>query len=124
MSEEARRNGWHGFDNIGEKVERGGFGHGPERGGWLYRCDGMPTLRGCPAEWIVTRRLTRVGTKSTGWLVTYGKCFPDETADDNHGNDLDVVLTFCPECAAVVRAQDAATPAGPSTQAPTDERKP
>jgi hypothetical protein len=98
MSGEARRNGWRGFDGIGEKVE----------GGWLYRCDGMPSLRGCGGEIVVTSRYARVGTKSTGWLVTYGKCFPDEQADDKHGNDLDVVLTFCPSCAAVVAEQERA----------------
>ena len=96
MTALARRNGWRGFDNIGERIE----------GGWLYRCDGMPTLMGCGAEVVVSRRLTRVGKKSTGWLVTYGKCFPDETADDTHGNDLDVVLTFCPSCAAAVHEQE------------------
>lgn len=98
MSEEARRNGWRGFEGIGERVERGGFGHPPSRGGWLYRCDGMPTMRGCPEELIVTRRLARVGLKSTGWLVCYGR--------DEDGDDLDVVLTFCPSCAAIVREQD------------------
>lgn len=107
MSAEARANGWRGFDNIGERVERGGFGFPPERGGWLYRCDGMPTLRGCGEELIVTRRLARVGKKSTGWLVCYGR---DDAGpgDDGKGNDLDVVLTFCPSCAAVVEQQDAA----------------
>src|SRR5690606_22553684 len=57
MSDLARANGWRGFDNIAERVD----------GGWRYRCDGMPTLRGCGAEVTVTRRLTRVGLKSTGW---------------------------------------------------------
>ena len=97
MSATARQNGWRGFDGIGEKVE----------GGWLYRCDGMPTMRGCGDEVVVSRRYARVGQKSTGWLVTYGQCFPDETGDDKHGHDRDVVLTFCPSCAAVVKEQDA-----------------
>lgn len=96
MSAEARRNGWRGFDGIGEKVD----------GGWLYRCDGMPTMRGCGDEAIVPRRFKRVGEKSTGWLVTYGRDDPDEPGDDGKGNDLDVVLTFCPDCAAVVKEQD------------------
>lgn len=107
MTALARRNGWRGFDGIGEKVDRV-TGIKDSKAGWLYRCDGMPTLMGCGAEVVVSRRLSRVGEKSTGWLVTYGKCFPDETADDLHGNDLDVVLTFCPTCAAVVREQEVA----------------
>lgn len=97
MTALARSNGWRGFDGIGERVE----------GGWLYRCDGMPTLRGCPEEVVISRRFARVGEKSTGWLVTYGGCFPDEESDDGKGNDLDVVLTFCPRCTAVVKEQDA-----------------
>lgn len=96
MSAEARSNGWRGFDGIGEKVD----------GGWLYRCDGMPSMSGCGEQITVPRRFARVGTKSTGWLVTYGQCFPEEAGDDKHGNDLDVVLTFCPSCAAVVKEQD------------------
>ncbi len=100
MTTLARRNGWRGFESIGEKTD----------GGWLYICDGMPTLMGCGQQTVITRRFTHVGTKPSGWLVTYGKCFPDETADDKHGNDLDVVLTYCPSCAAIVREQDARTP--------------
>lgn len=109
MSSIAQRNGWHGFDGIGERVERGGFGHGPTRGGWLYRCDGMPSLRGCGEELIVTRRLARVGTKSSGWLVCYGlePNTPDAPVDDlsRWHDDHDVVLTFCPRCAEVVKGQ-------------------
>jgi hypothetical protein len=97
VSDLARKNGWAGFRGIGEKVE----------GGWLYRCDGMPSMFGCPQDVVVTRRFSRVGEKSTGWLVTYGRTSPDEPSDDNHGNDLDVVLTFCPSCAAIVKAQEA-----------------
>lgn len=91
MSALARSNGWRGFDGIGRKVD----------GGWEFDCDGMPTMMGCGASTIVTRRWVRVGTKSTGWLVCYGK---DE---DHRTDDADVVLTFCPECAAIVREQDA-----------------
>lgn len=105
MSALARANGWRGFDGIGEKVERGEFGHGPQRGGWLYRCDGMPTLMGCGAEVVVTRRLVRVGKKSTGWLVCYG--LDEGPGDDGKGHDLDVVLTFCPRCAAYVEQEGA-----------------
>lgn len=110
MSAEARANGWRGFDGIGEKVERGGYGHPPARGGWLYRCDGMPRPMGCGAEYIVTRRLARVGTKSTGWLVCYGRepkpGTPGEFADPTQWeDDPDVVLTFCPSCAAIVKEQ-------------------
>jgi hypothetical protein len=99
VSEEARANGWRGFDNAGsvERVE----------GGYEYVCDGMPTMRGCGERVTVPRRWTKVGEKKSGWLVMYGQCFPDEPSDDGNGHDLDVVLTFCPECAAVVKRQDA-----------------
>lgn len=120
MTALARGNGWRGFDGVGEKVERGGFGHPPDKSGWLYPCDGMPRLMGCGEEMIVTRRLSRVGEKSTGWLVTYGQCFPDETADDKHGNDLDVVLTFCPSCAEVVKRQDATREATGGAERPAE----
>jgi hypothetical protein len=96
VSEEARRNGWRGFANIGERVE----------GGYLYVCDGMPRLMGCGAEVVISRRWCRVGTKKSGWLVCYGIDTLDGTGgDDGKGNDLDVVLTFCPTCAAVVQEQ-------------------
>lgn len=90
MSDLARKNGWRGFDGIGEKVD----------GGWLYRCDGMPRVFGCGQDVVITRKYARVGTKSTGWLVTYG-------LNDDGSDDLDVVLTFCPSCAAVVKEQEA-----------------
>lgn len=101
MSAEARANGWNGFDGIGERVD----------GGWLYRCDGMPTLMGCGAEVIFTRRLARVGLKSSGWLVMYGlepKAGTPGRFDDpsQWEEDHDVVLTFCPRCTAVVREGD------------------
>ena len=88
MSAEARANGWRGFDGIGERV----------RGGYEYRCDGMPSLMGCGADVTVPRRWERVGTKKSGWLVCYG-------LNDDATPDLDVVLTFCPRCANVVAAQ-------------------
>lgn len=88
MSELARINGWTGFDGIGNKVP----------GGWEFDCDGMSSLMGCPEDVTVSRRWTTVGTKKSGWLVTYG-------LDDGGADDLDVVLTFGPQCAAVVRAQ-------------------
>ena len=97
MSAEARRNGWNGFHNIGDRVD----------GGYLYRCDGMPSLMGCGEEVVVSRKFARVGTKKSGWLVCYGITFPGEVSDDGKGNDLDVVLTFGPKCAAVVRQQEA-----------------
>ena len=90
MSDLARQNGWRGFDGIGEKVE----------GGWLYRCDGMPSMFGCGEDVVITRRFARPGMKSTGWLVTFG-------VDDDGTDDLDVVLTFCPSCAKVVKEQEA-----------------
>lgn len=97
MTALARRNGWRGFDNIGERVA----------GGYEYACDGMPRLNGCGERVIVPRRWAKVGAKKSGWVVMYGQCFPDEAADDEHGNDLDVVLTFCPSCAEVVAQQSA-----------------
>ena len=97
MSALARRNGWRGFDGIAERVD----------GGWLYRCDGMPHPMGCGSEAQVSRKFSRVGIKSTGWLVCYGEEFPPDPGDDGKGHDLDVVLTFCPSCRAVVEAQDA-----------------
>lgn len=112
MSALARRNGWRGFDGIGEKVERGEFGHGPQRGGWQYYCDGMPGPMGCGESIVVPRRWARVGAKSTGWLVIYGlEAIDPKKPYDDLGNlyeDHDVVLTYCPSCAAVVREQTAA----------------
>jgi hypothetical protein len=99
MTAIARANGWHGFDSIGEKVP----------GGTRYLCDGMPHLMGCSQETTIRRPWSKVGIKGLGWLVMYGSCFPDERADDDAGNDFDVVLVFCPSCAAVVREQQAAT---------------
>jgi hypothetical protein len=59
----ARKNGWTGFENIGRRVD----------GGYLYVCDGMPTLMGCGGELIVTRPLARVGKKKgSGWMVCFG----------------------------------------------------
>ena len=89
MSAEARANGWRGFDGLGQRTE----------GGYSYFCDGMPTQMGCGNCLVVTRRLARVGKKSSGWLVCYGQDF-DGT------KDTDVVLTFCPRCTAVVEAKD------------------
>ena len=97
MSAQARRNGWAGFDNAGERVI----------GGWQYTCDGMPSMMGCGGTVTVTRRWTRAGVKTSGWLVCFGLDDPGAPGDDGKGHDLDVVLTFCPTCAAVVKAQDA-----------------
>ena len=94
MSALARRNGWRGFEGIGERVD----------GGWLYRCDGMPTPMGCGAEVVVPVRYARVGVKASGWLVCYGLDDPGAPGDDGKGNDLDVVLTFCQPCRAHVEA--------------------
>lgn len=89
MSAEARANGWRGFDGLARRTE----------GGYSYGCDGMPTPMGCGRLLLITRPLARVGKKkASGWLVCYGTDF-DGT------EDRDVVLTFCPECAAVVEAQ-------------------
>lgn len=109
MSETARANGWRGFDGIGEKVEHVPFVRNSKTG-WRYSCDGMPTLRGCGEEIVVTRRLVRVGEKKSGWLVCYGTT--DGPGDDGKGHDLDVVLTFCPSCAAVVKRKPATDPPG------------
>lgn len=100
MNSIARTNGWRGFDSAGTKVP----------GGWQYDCDGMPTLMGCGAQVKVTRQWTRTGTKKSGWLVCYGlepiRC--DLPIDDpaNLYEDKDVVLTFCPRCAEVVRERE------------------
>lgn len=112
MSATARRNGWNGFEGIGERVDKGEFGNPPARGGWLYRCDGMPRLMGCGAELITTRRLARVGLKSSGWLVCYGQEPKPEfggrarfDSPEQWEDDHDVVLTFCPSCTKVVQEQ-------------------
>ena len=89
MSALAWANGWRGFDGIGERTE----------GGYEYRCDGMPSPMGCGEAVVVTRRFTRPGVKKTRWLVCYG-------LEDDGEPDLDVVLTFCPRCAAVVASQE------------------
>lgn len=89
MSELARANGWRGFEGIGE----------PTAGGYEYMCDGMPSPMGCGASVVVTRKFARIGVKKTGWYVCYGM-------EDDGEPDVDVVLTFCPRCAAVVQAQE------------------
>lgn len=93
MSELARANGWRGFDGIGAKVP----------GGYQYDCDGMPTMMGCGESIVITRKLARTGLKKSGWLVCYG-------TDDDGSDDLDVVLTFGPSCAAVVAAHASPEP--------------
>lgn len=101
MSEEARRNGWNGFD-VAEKVE----------GGWMYVCDGMPRITGCGQHTIITRKFARVGLKKSGWLVCYGlepkpefgnKALFDEPSQWQE--DHDIVLTFCPSCTGIVQDQ-------------------
>lgn len=94
----ARANGWAGFDNLGLRVP----------GGWQFDCAGMPTLMGCGGQVTVPRRWTRVGVKKSGWLVCYGlepKPGSEGRFDvpDDWEEDHDVVLTFCPRCAAVVQ---------------------
>ena len=102
MSEQARRNGWKGFD-VAERVH----------GGYRYICDGMPSMMGCGVDVIVPRKWTRTGEKKSGWLVVYG-LEPKPGTPGRFDNpeeweeDHDVVLTFCPRCAAIVRDQDAA----------------
>lgn len=91
MSAEARANGWRGFEGIGERV----------KGGYEYRCDGMPSLMGCGSDITVTRRWDRAGVKKSGWLVCYG-------LNEDDTPDTDVVLTFCPRCAQVVMKQQPA----------------
>lgn len=88
MSELARANGWRGFEGLGERV----------KGGYEYRCDGMPTPMGCGESVTAPRAWTAPGVKKSGWVVWYG-------LDDDGTADLDVVLTFCPKCAAVVATQ-------------------
>jgi hypothetical protein len=97
MTALARQNGWDGFETAGTKVS----------GGYEYVCDGKPGGLGCGNTIKTTRRYSVVGRKKTsGWLVCYGLCFPDEKADDEYGHDLDVVLAFCPSCAAIVLEQE------------------
>lgn len=88
MSQLARDNGWHGFDNAGTAV--GGM--------WRYQCDGYPSVFGCGNEITISRKYSKVGNKKSGWLVCYG------IEDD--GEDHDVVLTFCPRCTKVVKEQE------------------
>ena len=112
MSALARQNGWRGFDDLGQRVERGGFGHEPKTGGWMYSCDGMPWITGCGQTVIVPRRWTRVGIKKSGWMVCYGLESKPGTRgelDDpsQWEEDHDIVLTFCPRCAVIVKQQDA-----------------
>jgi hypothetical protein len=102
MSEAARVNGWRGFDGAGDRTP----------GGWLYTCDGLPRPMGCGAQVTVTRKWTRVGTKKSGWLVCYGfepkLEFGDRALFDEPSQweeDHDIVLTFCPNCAEIVRQQ-------------------
>ncbi len=104
MSALARANGWRGFDGLGERV----------KGGTAYCCDGEAHAMGCGDYVTVSRPWTKVGMKSSGWLVTYGRCDDGDPGDDGKGNDTDVVLTFCPACAAVIRAQEAARVGGGS----------
>lgn len=96
----ARSLGWTGFDNLGTRVP----------GGTAYDCDGMPTQMGCGEQITVSRPWSRVGKKKSGWLVTYGlePNTPDAPFDDRSQfhEDHDVVLKFCPRCAAVVEEQD------------------
>jgi hypothetical protein len=89
MSELARANGWRGFDGIGERTTSG----------YWYRCDGMPSMAGCSHDVVITRRWSTIGKKKkSGWVVMYGEDFDGV-------EDIDVVLAFCPTCAAVVTAQ-------------------
>lgn len=100
MSGEARANGWRGFENAGavQRVD----------GGYEYVCDGLPSPMGCGARVVVTRKWTAIGKKKSGWLVCYGLAGPDDMPFDQMIEpDLDVVLTFCPSCAAVVKEQGA-----------------
>jgi len=100
VGEEARANGWRGFEGIGERVP----------GGYQYDCNGMPTMMGCGGQVVVSRRWARVGIKKSGWLVCYGMepKTPDSRFDDPDSwfEDQDVVLTFCPSCAAVVEKKE------------------
>lgn len=65
------------------------------KGGWLYKCDGMPRIMGCGEEVVVSRQWVRTGLKSTGWLVCNG-------LDDDGEDDPTVGLSFCPNCADIV----------------------
>lgn len=105
MNEIARENGWQGFRSIGRRVEGSG---------WEFTCDGMPTMMGCGAAVYVPRRWSKVGPKSSGWLVTYGKAPKPEFGEsasvdepEKWQDDRDVVLAYCPSCRIVVEQQEA-----------------
>lgn len=101
MSAEARANGWRGFEGLAVKVDRV-MGVKESRSGWEYQCDGMPREMGCGKSVVVSRQFSRVGLKSTGWLVCYGLEGKTETSDITDPaqvvEDHDIVLTFCPSC--------------------------
>ena len=94
MSERAYANGWRGFNGLGERV----------KGGYEYRCDGMPTLMGCGESVTVPREWTTIGIKKSRWMVCYGLL--DVDGQEDMDEDMDVVLTFCPKCAAIVIGYD------------------
>lgn len=106
MSATPRRNGWRGLDGIGERVHHE-FGQ-KGNGGWMFRCDGMPTQMGCGSQITVPRRWSTVGKKKSGWVVMYGlepNTSTSDMADPSQcHDDHDVVLCFCPTCAAHVAA--------------------
>lgn len=77
MSAEARENGWRGFDGIGQR----------EKGGYLYRCDGMPTQVGCGSEIVVRER--------GPWAFVTGGSTPVVVAAVD-GNDPPTVDVACP----------------------------
>lgn len=88
MSALARRNGWRGFDGIGEKFDRG----------TEYRCEGAGFGADCEGTTFRTKPWTTVGKKRGGWVVLYG-------ANDDSTDDHDVVLVLCP-----IHARPAAQP--------------
>lgn len=80
------------------------FGVNAEHFGyWYTNCDGMPTPMGCGSVAQHPRPYVKFGPKrkQSGWLLIHG-------ADDDGKPDRRTVLAFCPSCADVVEAQEAA----------------
>lgn len=67
--------------------------------GWLYECNGWPTIEGCEHYLVVQQRLVETGILVSGWLICFG-------LTDTGGNDPSIVLTYCPDCARTVREQE------------------
>lgn len=92
MSATARRNGWRGFEGIGQKLDLG----------TEYTCEGAGFGADCEGSTFRTKPWTTVGKKHGGWVVLYG-------VDDDGTDDTDVVLVLCRIHAHPRRLGDSAT---------------